>query len=99
MTRAEDERRRRAALLAMSERLVAHYRDAMPSGRVTAAVAVCRSELHRLGLRGDGLLEATEAMVRSRLNAHVDKPPAVPDVEHPVDVALPTSQVAVLAVP
>jgi hypothetical protein len=68
MTTAEDARQFRVALLVMTERLIAEFRPLAPAGRVMATVAVCRTELSGMGVRGDGLLDATEAMVRVRLS-------------------------------
>ena len=54
----------------MTERLIADY-DCVPAGRVLAIVALCRSDLYRAGVWGDGLIAATEAMVRGRMDAWV----------------------------
>ena len=66
-TTAERLRRERAALLALTERLIAEH-DCVPAGRVMATVAACRSELHRKGLHGEDLLRSAEAMARSRMH-------------------------------
>ena len=59
-------RQERAALVAMTERLIAEY-NWVPAGRVMVTVAGCRSELLRMGLRGEGLLLSAEAMARTRM--------------------------------
>ena len=64
---AERVRREKAALVAMTARLVAEY-DWVPAGRVMVTVAACRSDLLRIGLRGEALLQSAEAMARTRMN-------------------------------
>ena len=64
----DEARKYRSDLVGVTERLIEDF-DWVPAGRVLATVAVCRSELARTGVRGEGLLEATEAMARSRMNA------------------------------
>lgn len=71
VTEIERKRALRVGLLDLADSLVADY-DWLPAGCVTAAIAVCHSELVGSGLEGPGLLDATEAMVRSRLCAHHD---------------------------
>src|SRR5690348_18045975 len=60
----------RSALLDLADRLIFEL-DWVPAGRVIATVAACRTDLVRVGARGDGLLAATEACVRRR----IDPPP------------------------
>jgi hypothetical protein len=72
---AEEAKDLRSDLVAMAERLVADC-DWVPAGRVFATVAVCRAELARTGVHGRGLIDATEAMARSRIRAQApDRPP------------------------
>jgi hypothetical protein len=66
VTTAEGLRERRSALLALVDRLADAHPD-LPRGRITALVAVSRSELERAAVPWPGLLEATEAMARARL--------------------------------
>ena len=65
---AEAARKVRSGLLDLTNRLIADLNWA-PAWRVTAAVAAYRSELSRGGVPRDGLLAATEACVRSRMQA------------------------------
>jgi len=78
MTNVEQMREQRSDLLALAEGLIAQY-DWLPAGRVIATVAVCRSELSRMGVRGVGLIDATRAMACARIDAteghlHADRP-------------------------
>jgi hypothetical protein len=53
--------------MAMSDQLVVAYAGSASAGRVLATVAVCRSELHRAGVKGAELIASTEALARARL--------------------------------
>ena len=76
ITTAQAARRFRSDLLALTDRLIADL-DWVPSGRVMATVAGCRSELARLGVPRDGLLAATEACVRLRMDPPVASPRSI----------------------
>ena len=65
---ASEARQFRSALLDMTDRLIFDL-DWVPAGRVIATIVACRSELVRVGARGDGLLAATEACVRRRIDS------------------------------
>ncbi len=73
MTASDEARRDRAALFATIDRLASDY-DWAPTGQILATVALCRSELMRAGLHGDGLLAACEAMTRIRLDSRLPRP-------------------------
>lgn len=62
---ADETRRMRLELLALTESLVAEFAD-VPAGCVMGTVSLCRSELAGSGLVGDPLLVATQSLARAR---------------------------------
>ena len=68
---AEQRRRQRAELLALSERLVAEYASVIPAGRLMRTVARChQAHLRRHGTGGD-LVAAVERAARAELDVIV----------------------------
>ena len=73
MQDAQLRRVRRAAMVAMTERIIADYAGGIPAGSVMRTVARCEEALLRTGVR-HGLVPAAEAMARvelaGRISAH-----------------------------
>ena len=57
----------RLGMFTMTERLIAEY-EGEPAGRVMAVVARSRRQLVVAGVRGVGLLDATESIARTKLS-------------------------------
>lgn len=60
----------RAAMMSMTERLVAEFSGQVPAGSVIRTVARCQARLYDTGVR-QGLVDATEAMARQQLSGRI----------------------------